>query len=50
MVVKPIQIFKTIICIANKLLQFQEGVHHHVIGRVAMERFAGHGDILDCRL
>ena len=39
MVIKPIQIFKStcIIFITNK--QFQ-GVHHHIIGRVALERFA----------
>ena len=38
MVIKPIQIFKSIIFITNK--QFQGGVHHHIIGRVALERFA----------
>ena len=44
MVIKPIQIFKSIIFITNKNAPVPGmEVHHHIIDGVALGRFAGHG-------
>ena len=51
MVIKSIQMFKSIIFITTNLLQFRGGdtSPYYRLGSSG-ERLAGHGNILDCRL